>query len=120
MNIAAPESLQTGFVLTCAAVVFLMQAGFCLLESGMVRSKNSINVAVKNILDCSVTMLLFISCGFSMMFGASWYGLIGNPSTAIDLSDPKLVSFLLFQLVFCSAAATIVSGAVAELSLIHI
>ncbi len=114
MNIAAPESLQTGFVLTCAAVVFLMQAGFCLLESGMVRSKNSINVAVKNILDCSVTMLLFISCGFSMMFGASWYGLIGNPSTAIDLSDPKLVSFLLFQLVFCSAAATIVSGAVAE------
>ena len=114
MNIAAPDILQPGFVLACAAVVFLMQAGFCLLESGMVRSKNSINVAVKNILDCSITMLLFISFGFSMMFGASWYGLIGDPFTTIDLSDPKMVSFLLFQLVFCSAAATIVSGAVAE------
>jgi len=114
MNIAAPENLQPEFVLTCAAIVFLMQAGFCLLESGMVRSKNSINVAVKNILDCSITMLLFIGFGFSMMFGASIGGLIGDPLSAWDMSDPKMVSFILYQLVFCSAAATIVSGAIAE------
>ena len=114
MNISAPENLEPGFLLACSAVVFLMQAGFCLLESGMVRSKNSINVAVKNVLDCAATMLLFIGFGFSMMFGASIGGLIGNPFTELDMSDPKIVSFLIFQLVFCSAAATIVSGAVAE------
>jgi len=114
MNITAPENLEPGFVLACAAIVFLMQAGFCLLESGMVRAKNSINVAVKNVLDCSVAMLLFVSCGFSIMFGASYLGLIGDPRSIVDFSDPKMVSFLLFQLVFCSAATTIVSGAVAE------
>ena len=86
MNIAAPENLQPGFVLSCAAVVFLMQAGFCLLESGMVRSKNSINVAVKNIVDCSITMLLFVGFGFSMMFGASIGGFVGNPLTALDMN----------------------------------
>ena len=114
MNIAAPENLEPGFVLACAAVVFLMQAGFCLLESGMVRAKNSINVAVKNMLDCSITMLLFVSFGFSMMFGATYLGLVGSPLSQLDFSDPKMISFLLFQLVFCSAATTIVSGAVAE------
>jgi Amt family ammonium transporter len=114
MNIAAPENLEPSFVLCCAAVVFLMQAGFCLLESGMVRAKNSINVAVKNMLDCSITMLLFVSFGFSLMFGASYLGLVGSPWSLLDFSEPKMVSFLLFQLVFCSAATTIVSGAVAE------
>ena len=114
MNIAAPENLQPGFVLSCAAVVFLMQAGFCLLESGMVRSKNSINVAVKNIVDCSITMLLFVGFGFSMMFGASIGGFVGNPLTALDMNDPRMVTFIIYQLVFCSAAATIVSGAIAE------
>ena len=114
MNISAPENLEIGFVLACAAIVFLMQAGFCLLESGMVRTKNSINVAVKNVLDCSLTMLLFVTFGFSMMFGASFFGLIGDPTRLLDLSDPKMAAFLIFQLVFCSAAATIVSGAVAE------
>ena len=114
MNITAPENLQVGFVLGCAAIVFLMQAGFCLLESGMVRSKNSINVAVKNVLDCSLAMLVFTLFGFSMMFGVSIFGVIGDPFSLQYTTDPKLTTFLLFQLVFCSAAATIVSGAIAE------
>ncbi len=61
------EHLDIGFVLGCAAVVFLMQAGFCLLESGLVRSKNSINVAVKNVLDCALAMLLFVCVGCSIV-----------------------------------------------------
>ena len=108
------EQLEIGFVLSCAAIVFLMQAGFCLLESGLVRSKNSINVAVKNVLDCSLAMLLFVVVGCSMMFGVSAKGWIGVPFSVDFVSDPKLLSFLLFQLVFCSTATTIVSGAVAE------
>lgn len=113
MNISAPE-LEIGFVLACASVVFLMQAGFCLLESGLVRSKNSINVAVKNSLDCTITLLLFTLFGFGLMFGNSYLGLIGNPFAFDFINDPKLLSFFLFQLVFCGAATTIVSGAIAE------
>ena len=80
----------------------------------MVRSKNSINVAVKNVLDCSLAMLVFTLFGFSMMFGVSIFGVIGDPFSLQYTTDPKLTTFLLFQLVFCSAAATIVSGAIAE------
>ena len=108
------EHVQIGFVLSCAAVVFLMQAGFCLLESGLVRSKNSINVAAKNVLDCSLSMLLFATVGCSVMFGTSIAGWAGVPFSIDFTSDPKLLAFMLFQLVFCSTATTIVSGAVAE------
>ncbi len=108
------EQLDIGFVIGCAAIVFLMQAGFCLLESGLVRSKNSINVAVKNVLDCALAMLLFVCVGCSIMFGVSAGGWVGVPFSVDFGSDPKLMSFMLFQLVFCSTATTIVSGAVAE------
>jgi ammonium transporter, Amt family len=108
MTVTAPEALDTGFVLACAAIVFLMQAGFCLLEGGLVRTKNSINVAVKNVLDCSVTILLYT------LFGLSYSGLTGIPGSIDFLHDSRLTSFFLFQLVFCSTAATIVSGAIAE------
>ncbi len=114
MSAHSVEQLEIGFVLGCAAIVFLMQAGFCLLESGLVRSKNSINVAVKNVLDCALAMLLFVSVGSSIMFGISAGGWIGVPFSVDFSSDPKLLSFMLFQLVFCSTATTIVSGAVAE------
>ncbi len=114
MTITAPESLDVGFVLACAAIIFLMQAGFCLLEAGLVRTKNSINVAVKNILDCSLTILLFTLVGFSMMFGVSYNGIVGIPGSCDYLQDSRLTAFFIFQLVFCSSAATIVSGAVAE------
>ncbi|MEM7784361.1 MAG: ammonium transporter [Planctomycetota bacterium] len=111
---SAPENLQIGFVLICSACVFLMQAGFCLLESGLVRTKNSINVAVKNIVDCAIAVLMFTTIGFTCMFGDSFWGFIGTEAGDKYLSDPKLLTFFLYQLVFCSTAATIVSGAVAE------
>ena len=62
----------------CAALVFLMQAGFMCLESGLTRSKNSINVAAKNITDLGVSVFLFWAFGFALMFGASIGGWIGS------------------------------------------
>ena len=110
----APNTVDVTFTVACAAVVFLMQAGFCLLESGLVRTKNSINVAVKNVLDSGIAILSFTLVGFALMFGTSRGGWIGDTNNVSILSDPKTTSFFLFQMVFCSTAATIVSGAVAE------
>lgn len=110
----APKHLELSWTLNCAALVFLMQAGFCLLEGGMVRTKNTINVAVKNLLDCVISTLVFGLVGFSLMFGADVAGLIGSPGSIDFLQDSRLTSFFLFQLVFCSTATTIISGAIAE------
>jgi Amt family ammonium transporter len=108
--------LDSAWVLLCAALVFLMQAGFCCLESGLSRSKHSINVAAKNMADFAVSASLFWLVGFGLMFGASEHGLIGEItlfSDSVD-GDPGAVAFLIFQLMFCSTAATIVSGAISE------
>jgi ammonia channel protein AmtB len=66
--------LNTIWVLICTALVFFMQAGFCCLESGLCRSKNSINVAIKNIVDLCVASALFWLFGYGLMFGDSWSG----------------------------------------------
>ena len=60
------------WILLCAALVMLMQAGFCCLESGLVRSKNSINVAFKNFADFLISSALFWMFGFAVMFGLSY------------------------------------------------
>lgn len=99
-----------------AALVLLMQVGFMLLEAGMVRSKNSVNVAQKNLSDFAFSALAFALLGFSVMFGPSVGGWFGDPlafPALDDLSDPQ-VSFFLFQAMFVGTAATIMSGAVAE------
>ena len=111
----ATSSLQdVGWVLTCTALVLLMQAGFSCLESGLVRSKNSINVVVKNLVDFCLSSVLFWIAGFAIMFGASSYGLAGASGFFFDSPAPNEITFFLFQLVFCGTATTIVSGAVAE------
>jgi ammonium transporter, Amt family len=114
MQLAFNAPIDIGFVLGCSALVFFMQAGFCLLEAGLVRTKNSINVAVKNVMDCLIAFVLFLFFGFGLMFGVSQSGLFGNIGSVDFLTDPKLLTYFLFQAVFCSTAATIVSGAVAE------
>ncbi|WP_339688255.1 ammonium transporter [Gimesia maris] len=107
---------NTIWVLTCTSLVFLMQAGFCCLESGLSRSKNSINVATKNIVDFFIGVIIFWLFGFGLMFGQSYSGWVGTTQFAFeDTSNahwPTVV--FLFQLVFCSTAMTISSGAVAE------
>ncbi len=112
---------QLGWLLISAALVFLMQAGFALIESGAVRHKNSVNVALKNILDLCVSFPAFFIVGFSLMFGTTISGWVGHPDfflhnlTVHSLTvDPTTLSFFLFQATFCATAATIVSGAVAE------
>ncbi len=103
------------WVLTSAALVFMMQAGFCCLESGYVRSKNSVNVAAKNFADFCISAGIFWAVGFGIMFGVSNGGIIGVSSYLFSVSDdPGQIAFFVFQLMFCGAATTIVSGAVAE------
>ena len=103
------------WVLTCAALVMIMQAGFCLLETGFARAKNSINVAIKNLIDFCISGLAFWAFGFAIMFGASYSGWFGTTLLAPSLSaTPWLLTVFLFQMMFCSTSTTIISGAVAE------
>ncbi len=103
------------WVVIAAALVMLMQGGFTLLETGMVRSKNSINVAIKNFVDFCVSAIVFWLFGFAIMFGASAAGLFGTSGFLFGNNVPAyLMAFFLFQLVFAGTATTIVSGAVAE------
>ena len=101
------------WLLTSAALVLFMQAGFICIEAGLVRAKNMINVAIKNVLDASIAFLLFVLFGFSIMFGDTIGGYVGEIAALPDLSFDA-AAFLLFQMVFCTTATTIVSGAVAE------
>ena len=103
------------WVLACAVLVVLMQAGFTCVESGLVRAKNSINVAFKNLIDFCIASVLYGLAGFGLMFGASWYGLIGTePEMLFGQPSTWLSTVFFFQVAFCGTATTIVSGAVAE------
>ena len=109
------EVLDVAWILLCAALVMVMQAGFSCLESGLVRSKNSINVAAKNFADFCVSSVIFWLFGFALMFGATRDGLIGTTGFFFsETGRPWLMAFFIFQLGFCGTATTIVSGAVAE------
>ena len=103
------------WVAVASAMVMFMQAGFCMLESGMSRTKNSINVAIKNLIDLCVSGLLYWFVGFGLMFGTSTLGWIGSDGFMLDgYDDPKSLMFFVFQFVFCGTATTIISGAAAE------
>ncbi|WP_185973669.1 ammonium transporter [Ferrovibrio terrae] len=109
-----PDRIDTTWVLIATCMIFTMQAGFCCLESGFVRAKNSINVALKNLADFCIAGLLFWAFGFAFAFGAG-AGWIGASEWMFDGRTALAAgSFFLFQLMFCGTAATIVSGAVAE------
>ncbi len=103
------------WLLVSAGLVFLMQPGFMCLESGLTRSKNSINVAVKNLADFGISVAFFWLFGYALMFGVSQGGWLGSTDFLTNLdSQPQKAAFFLFQVMFCSTTATIVSGAVAE------
>lgn len=115
-------SLDTVWVLLAAMLVFLMQLGFSLVESGFARSKNTANILMKNLLDFSAGSILFWTLGFGIMFGPDIAGLIGKPDlfgfAGWEGGIPR-EAFLVFQTMFCATAATIVSGAVAERTKFH-
>ena len=112
---AAADRIDVAWVLMAAALVFLMQAGFCCLEGGLARAKNSINIAAKNLMDFCIAGFLFWAFGFAVMFGASHAGLFGTDRWVFGTHAGLWpITFFLFQMMFCGTATTIVSGAVAE------
>ena len=113
--------LDITWVLIAAVLVFFMQAGFAMVESGFTRSKNAGNIIMKNTMDFSIGSLFYFCVGFGLMFGESIGGLFGstgffNPQNMfLDVfEDLTPETFIIFQTVFCATAATIVSGAMAE------
>ena len=106
--------VDIAWLLVCAALVLFMQAGFTALESGLVRSKNSINVAIKNFANFLVASSLFWLFGFGLMFGVDAGGLFGTSAYFFESDSAFLTAFFLFQLGFIATATTLMSGAVAE------
>ncbi len=117
------DALQTNlnivWTVVAAVLVFFMQAGFALVESGFTRAKNAVNILMKNLMDFSIGTISFFILGFGLMFGATngFFGTTNFGLSGIDLvndgSNWKF-TFLIFQTVFAATAATIVSGAMAE------
>jgi ammonium transporter len=113
--VSTAEALDIAWILVAAALVMFMQAGFSSLESGMVRSKNSINVAAKNFADFSLTTAVYWVFGFALMFGVTVGGWFGSSDFMFsDTSNAWLMAFFIFQVGFAGTAVTIMSGAVAE------
>ena len=118
-------SLDTVWVLVAAFLVFFMNAGFALVESGLCRAKNCVNILAKNYVVFAISTISFFLLGFGLMFGNGngFLGLTGFAPSLINgsasfvslewTSVPMAAKFF-FQLVFAGTAATIVSGAVAE------
>ena len=98
-----------------AALVFWMQAGFAMVETGFTRAKNAGNILMKNLMDFCIGTVVFILIGFSLLLGEDMVGLIGKPGFDIFTNYANFDwSNFVFNLVFCATTATIVSGAMAE------
>lgn len=114
MNAVSGEVFGVWFLIG-AALVFWMQAGFAMVETGFTRAKNAGNILMKNLMDFCIGTVVFILIGFSLLLGEDLVGLIGKPGfdifTAYESFD---WSNFVFNLVFCATTATIVSGAMAE------
>ena len=106
--------VDTLWVIDCAILVFIMQAGFMCMETGLSRHKNSINVALKNAADFGVSVVIFWIFGFGLMFGSSYNGLFGTDLFFFKTSNAEYMTYFVFQAMFVATAATIISGAVAE------
>ncbi len=105
------------WTLIAAFLVFFMQAGFAMVEAGLTRAKNTVNILMKNLMDFSVGSIIYWAIGFGIMFGAT-NGLFGTSgfffSDFAKDGDKWTLAFWMFQVVFAATAATIVSGAMAE------
>ena len=114
------SAVNTIWVLLGAALVFFMQAGFAMVETGFTRAKNAGNIIMKNLMDFAIGTPLFWLTGFGIMFGGAgaFFGgfdpLVRGDYSGILPAGVPLPAFLIFQTVFCATAATIVSGAMAE------
>ena len=106
--------IDTLWLLICSLLIFLIQPGFMCLESGLTRSKNSINVAIKNLADFGLSVALFWAVGYGFMFGHG-NGWFGRTDFFVDVDqDLAIIPFFIFQAMFAGTATTIFAGAVAE------
>jgi Amt family ammonium transporter len=112
------EAIDLLWLILAGILVLTMQAGFLCLESGLTRSKNAINVALKNAFDLLVVMAVYGFIGFNLMFGEHSAWALDWRWVATDFSQLGFwdAGFFFFQMTFCATAATIVSGAMAERS----
>lgn len=109
------ENVYGIWFLIGAALVFWMQAGFAMVETGFTRAKNAGNILMKNLMDFCIGTIVFILIGFGLLLGEDLLGLIGKPGFDIFTAYENFDwSNFVFNLVFCATAATIVSGAMAE------
>ena len=115
------SSVNTIWVLLGAALVFFMQAGFAMVETGFTRAKNAGNIIMKNLMDFCLGTPIFWILGFGLMFGAGsfiggYHGIASeaNYGNGMLPDGVPFFAFFIFQTVFCATAATIVSGAMAE------
>ena len=119
---AAPaiQPINVVWTLIAAFLVFFMQAGFAMVETGFTRAKNAGNIMMKNMMDFCVGSIAFFVIGFGIMFGADRMGLFGASGFFLSGASPATpqglwqYTYWFFQLVFAATAATIVSGAMAE------
>lgn len=115
------SSVNTIWVLLGAALVFFMQAGLAMVETGFTRAKNAGNIIMKNLMDFCLGTPIFWILGFGLMFGAGsfiggYHGIASeaNYGNGMLPDGVPFFAFFIFQTVFCATAATIVSGAMAE------
>lgn len=113
-------AINTIWTLLAAFLVFFMQAGFAMVETGLTRAKNASNIMMKNLMDFCFGSLAFWAIGYGIMFGADKMGLFGTDKFFLVSGDPSTgagqwqYAYWMFQVVFAATAATIVSGAMAE------
>ncbi|XBD02128.1 ammonium transporter [Pseudalkalibacillus hwajinpoensis] len=110
---ALSQSMDTVWVMIAAFLVFFMHAGFAMVETGFTRSKNALNILMKNLLTMSIGAVLYFVIGYGLMFGSSAGGFIGSDGFFL-IGQSENIGFFVFQAVFAATCATIISGAVAE------
>lgn len=119
------NAIDTSWILIAAFLVFFMNLGFAMLESGMQRAKNTSNICMKNLVTPAIGGVAFFIIGFGLAFGPDVFGLLGNPIELTMLgrlsvfdtwpnTNVTSYAYFLFQVMFAATAATIVSGAVGE------
>jgi len=108
------DNLSAIMLAFAAAFVLLMQVGFAFLESGVCRSKNTVNIMMKNFVDISLSVLVFWAIGFGLLFGNNPIGFFGSSYFFLEGLDTKDHAFVLYQMMFAATAVTITSGAMAE------
>ncbi|MEX8497778.1 MAG: ammonium transporter [Leptothrix ochracea] len=114
MSPSAVDLINLAWVAICSALVFFMQSGFALVEGGLSRAKNSINVIMKVYLGTCLVGIIFWATGWGLAFGPSFNGLFGVGDFALVQSKPAQGIAMIYQMMFATTAVSIVSGAVAE------